>query len=386
MTRKKVKLVWIASDNARKASFKKRRLGLLKKVSELTTLCGVYAFAVINGPDEDHPVIWPSLSAAQHLYRRFHSLPEVERQKKMTNQETYLKERTTKTQDLLKKHIKKNQELELDLLMHQLHQGRQIYQLTNGELLGLFWMIEERIRDCRKRIEYHHQVHRLPPPGLVTSNSPLLETENNEIDLIDNGRNLMDQWFIDMVMNTNDKIGGSSSSMAGELGFVQAEGNGVDLMNGGGSSMVEVSEIGGTGTIIVEGDGEENNLLSEWNFGGNDDSGMSEIEKLVNDIGGVGGHVELNASSMDLSHEQGDFGINCNVVGGPMGSVYTDGVEVNDDAEMMLHGLYENGISGEENVNQNGNDQNELEEDDEVEDEDDEDDLLSKEWSNNFTP
>ncbi|XP_038904451.1 agamous-like MADS-box protein AGL80 [Benincasa hispida] len=160
MTRKKVKLVWIASDNARKFCFKKRRLGLLKKVSELTTLYGFFAFAVVNGPDEVHLVIWSSLSAAQHLYCHFLSLLEVERKKKMTNQETYLKERATKAQDMLKKLIKKNQELKLDLLMHQLHQGHHISQLTNEELLALFWMVGGR---------------------------------EQWMDLVDNGRNLMDQ-------------------------------------------------------------------------------------------------------------------------------------------------------------------------------------------------
>ncbi|XP_038876401.1 uncharacterized protein LOC120068839 [Benincasa hispida] len=124
---------------------------------------------------------------------------------------------------MLKKLIKKNQELELDLLMHQMHQCRHISQLTNGELLALFWMVRERIRDCRKRIEYHQQVQRLPstPTEFVPSNSHLLDIGSNEMDLVDNGRNLMDQWFIDMVMNSNNKIGGSSSNMARELGFVQ---------------------------------------------------------------------------------------------------------------------------------------------------------------------
>ncbi|XP_038904450.1 MADS-box transcription factor PHERES 1-like [Benincasa hispida] len=324
MTRKKVKLVWIASDNARKASFKKRRLRLLKKVSELTTLCGVFVFAVVNGPDEDHPVIWPYLSAAQHLYRRFLSLSEVERQKKIMNQETYLKERTTKAQVMLKKLIKKNQELELDLLMHQLHQGRHISQLTNEELLALFWMVGKWIRDCRKRIEYHQEVHRPPPPPpeFVPFNSPLLEIGSNEMDLVDNGRNLMDQWFIDMVMNSIDKIGGSSSSMVEELGFVQSEVNMGDLMNGG-NSMVEIGELGGTETIIVEGDGDENILLSEWNFGVNDNFGMSEIEKLVNDINAVG--VEATVSPIDFTHQVG-FGIGGDVNDGdPTGILYFDG-------------------------------------------------------------
>ena len=363
MTRKKVKLVWIASDNARKASFKKRRLGLMKKVSELTTLCGVYAFAVVYGPDDDNPVIWPSLSAAQHLYRRFHSLPEVERQKKMTNQETYLKERTAKAQDLLKKHMKKNQELEIDLLMHQLHQGRQIYQLSTEELLGLFWMVEEKMRECRKRIEYHQQVHRLhPPPGFVSSNTPLLPTGSNEMDLVDNGRNLMDQWFIDMVMNSNDKIGGSSSSMAGELGF-QSEGN------VGGNSMMEVVDLGGRTTITAEGDMDENNLLCDWNFGGTG-CGMSEIEKLVSNLGGV----DDNASPMDLANPQANYGMIGD--GG-------DGASV--EAEMMLHGLFG---SGTRSRSSNGTENETLIEkvNEEEEEEEDEDDLLNKEWPNNFTP
>lgn len=206
------------------------------------------------------------------------------------------------------------------------------------------------------------------------------------MDLVDNGRNLMDQWFIDMVMNSsNDKIGGSSSSMAGELGF-QSEANGGGLINGGGNLMMEIGNLGGRGTIAAEGDGEENNLLSDWNFGGTG-SGMSEIEKLVNNINGG---VDETASPMDLTNQRGDFGI-----GGDGGSgrdhmsLYSSkggggGIGGNDDAEMMLHGLFGSGSSNEnENENENGKEDHEVEE--EVEDEE-EDDLLSKEWPNNLTP
>ncbi|KAJ6749931.1 hypothetical protein OIU85_000547 [Salix viminalis] len=60
MARKKVKLMWIVNDAARKASLKKRRDGLLKKVSELTILCGIEAFVIIYCPDDPEPAIWPS--------------------------------------------------------------------------------------------------------------------------------------------------------------------------------------------------------------------------------------------------------------------------------------------------------------------------------------
>ncbi|MBA0619522.1 hypothetical protein Godav_028682 [Gossypium davidsonii] len=52
MTRKKVTLAWISNDSARKVSLKKRRLGLMKKMSELTTLCGIRACLIIYSSNE----------------------------------------------------------------------------------------------------------------------------------------------------------------------------------------------------------------------------------------------------------------------------------------------------------------------------------------------
>ncbi|CAN0920848.1 Agamous-like MADS-box protein AGL80 [Linum grandiflorum] len=48
MTRKKVKLAYITNDSARKATYNKRKKGLIKKVSELSTLCDVQACAIIT--------------------------------------------------------------------------------------------------------------------------------------------------------------------------------------------------------------------------------------------------------------------------------------------------------------------------------------------------
>uniref|UniRef100_A0A804I4U9 MADS-box domain-containing protein n=1 Tax=Musa acuminata subsp. malaccensis TaxID=214687 RepID=A0A804I4U9_MUSAM len=39
MARKKVKLAWIANDSMRRATFKKRKMGLMKKVNKLAMLC-----------------------------------------------------------------------------------------------------------------------------------------------------------------------------------------------------------------------------------------------------------------------------------------------------------------------------------------------------------
>ncbi|KEH29199.1 MADS-box transcription factor family protein [Medicago truncatula] len=60
---KKVKLAFIA--NARKTTYNKRQKGLFKKVYELSTLCGVEACAIVYGPYEPQPKIWPSPQGVQ---------------------------------------------------------------------------------------------------------------------------------------------------------------------------------------------------------------------------------------------------------------------------------------------------------------------------------
>ncbi|CAI0402280.1 unnamed protein product [Linum tenue] len=122
--RKKVKLAWIENEAARKASLRKRRPGLLKSVSELTTLCGLEGMCLIYGPGEQHPTVWPSHEVAEQLLRRFLSLPEIERSKKMTNQEGYLLDAILKAQENHRKELRKLQNMELSWLMDEvLHQA-----------------------------------------------------------------------------------------------------------------------------------------------------------------------------------------------------------------------------------------------------------------------
>ncbi|KAJ9184588.1 hypothetical protein P3X46_004300 [Hevea brasiliensis] len=235
MTRKKVKLVWIVNDAARKASLKKRRIGLLKKVSELTTLCGVSAFAIIYSPDEREPMLWPSRPVVQQLLMRYQTMPEIERCKKMMNQESYLKERIAKVQEQFRKHQRKNREIELACLMDRLHQGNGVDDFEVNELQGLIWLLEEKMKDIRKRVEYFQQVPPLPPgpfplaPPLPLSphGGPIMEQMGHQFGGGGSGGDIMrdnptdamvwDQWFVDM-MNNSENIAGSSSGTKNEQG------------------------------------------------------------------------------------------------------------------------------------------------------------------------
>ncbi|XP_050229306.1 MADS-box transcription factor PHERES 1-like [Mercurialis annua] len=180
MTRKKVKLVWIVNDSARKASLKKRRIGLLKKVSELTILCGVSAFAIIYSPGEAEPMIWPSRSVMQQMLIRYENIPEIVKYKKMMNQEIYLKERLGKNHEHSKKSKKKNRDLEMSYLMDRLHSQRNgIDDFAAIEMQILIWLLEERMRNVRKRVDFFQQVPPLPPLG----RPPPLPSRGTRIDM-----------------------------------------------------------------------------------------------------------------------------------------------------------------------------------------------------------
>ncbi|GAV63873.1 SRF-TF domain-containing protein [Cephalotus follicularis] len=213
MTRKKVKLVWIASDSARKASLKKRRVGLLKKVSELTILCGIHAFVMVYSPDDNEPAVWPSPPEVQQLLARYQSMPEIERSKKMVNQESYLKERIGKEHEQLKKLHRKNKEVEMLHLMRQINQGKALDEFHISELQGLLWLVEEKRKEIRKRIDYFQQDSLppvpIPPQGPVPGDDKGRVGSNGVDGKPAADPHTWDQWFLDLLNSEN--IADSSS-------------------------------------------------------------------------------------------------------------------------------------------------------------------------------
>jgi len=103
MARSKVQLAFIVNDVARKAAYKKRKKGLLKKVVELSTLCGIEACAIVYGPYEPQLEIWPSPEGVQFVLSKFMTMNEFQKCKKMMNQETFMTQRVLKVEEKLKK-------------------------------------------------------------------------------------------------------------------------------------------------------------------------------------------------------------------------------------------------------------------------------------------
>ncbi|KAF9607053.1 hypothetical protein IFM89_030826 [Coptis chinensis] len=162
MARKKVKLQWIANDSARRATFKKRKKGLMKKVSELSTLCGVEACAIVYGPYDPQPDVWHSPSEVHRVLMRFKSMPEMEQSKKMMNQEGFLRQRVVKLNEQLKRQQRENREQEITQLMNQGMMGKSLHDVSMEDLGDLGWLIEEKLKVVRAKMEVQRKAMAAP--------------------------------------------------------------------------------------------------------------------------------------------------------------------------------------------------------------------------------
>ncbi|KAH7671657.1 MADS box transcription factor domain-containing protein [Dioscorea alata] len=159
MARRKVKLSWIANDSARKATLKKRRKGMLKKTKELSVLCDVNACAIVYSPDEYRPEVWPpEPERAMRVLSSFKSLPEMEKSKKMLNQEGFLRQCISKTQEQLQKLEKENRESRTKLLMLQGLDGnngsRIMHALTVEDVTSLASLLEKKAKLVEDRLNH----------------------------------------------------------------------------------------------------------------------------------------------------------------------------------------------------------------------------------------
>ncbi|KAJ9707498.1 hypothetical protein PVL29_002501 [Vitis rotundifolia] len=152
MARKKVKLQWIVNDTARKATYKKRVKGLMKKVKELSILCGVDACAITYSPYHQQPEVWPSPSEVERVLAEFKSRPENDQTKKVLNQENFTWQRITKARDELGKQQKKNRKSEIEHLRTQCLSGKRLEGLESRDLGDLMWAIDDQLEAVKHRM------------------------------------------------------------------------------------------------------------------------------------------------------------------------------------------------------------------------------------------
>ncbi|XP_057755491.1 agamous-like MADS-box protein AGL80 [Arachis stenosperma] len=181
MARKKVELKYIANDSKRRVTQKKRKSGLIKKVDEISTFCGVDACAIIYSSDDPQPEVSSSPSGVNRVISRFKEMPELEQSKKMMSQESFLRQRIQKGQDQLKKLKNENRKKEMNNLMFQSLGGYQsLDNATMIDLNDLAWIIDQNINEVNK------QMSKLQGQEGTSSNNNGVATINGEQAQVDN--------------------------------------------------------------------------------------------------------------------------------------------------------------------------------------------------------
>ncbi|KAK2456811.1 hypothetical protein P8452_03840 [Trifolium repens] len=152
MTRKKVKLAFIVDDSARKATYKKRKNGIIKKVSELTILCGIPACAIISNPFDSKAEVWPNLAEAKQVIERYQNSSVIDGAKNV-NQESFLLQRITKAREQLKKQKHDNREKELTIRMIGYMKNKQMPDdLSVSDLKEFNKLIEKNLKEIDNKI------------------------------------------------------------------------------------------------------------------------------------------------------------------------------------------------------------------------------------------
>ncbi|KAJ7949678.1 agamous-like MADS-box protein AGL80 [Quillaja saponaria] len=139
----KVKLEFISSESARRVTFKKRKAGVLKKISELMTLCGINACAVIYSGSDAQPEVWPSPEEAFRVIEKFKDLPAAQQGKNMMDQKLFLMNAINKLNKKLGREQDKAQRLERELLLFDWLHGNNFYCLKT--LMEVIHVLDEKI-------------------------------------------------------------------------------------------------------------------------------------------------------------------------------------------------------------------------------------------------
>lgn len=176
--RKKVKLSLIENETSRKATFNKRRKGLVKKINELVTLCDVKACAVVSSPYNSTPEAWPSREGVEEVVSKFMEFSVRERTKKMVDQEAFIRQRIAKEKEQLNKLCEENRNSQIRELMFGCLKGKMdVHHLGESDLRDLSSFIDMYVNDLTHRIEFltknGESSSSLPPPIVVDAAAPV---------------------------------------------------------------------------------------------------------------------------------------------------------------------------------------------------------------------
>ncbi|GFQ04299.1 mads-box transcription factor pheres 2 [Phtheirospermum japonicum] len=185
MSRKKITLAFIKDNTNRKASFRKRRKGLIKKVREISTLCDVDACAITFSPYDQTVEVWPSPEGALAVLARYGAISgRHPRPGKEMDPESFTLQRIKKTRRKTERLCNQNKRSDLELVMYRCMAGME--RLDNLDVRDWAEMgrsINQMIRDVQSKLGKFmtegvgccdSQAAMAPPPPVAPMDPPPL--------------------------------------------------------------------------------------------------------------------------------------------------------------------------------------------------------------------
>ncbi|KAK7302121.1 hypothetical protein RJT34_13001 [Clitoria ternatea] len=181
---------------------------LMKKVEEISILCGIDACAIIYGPNNPKPDIWPSVEGVQEMLTKFMEHPKSEQWKKMHNQETFLREKIVKTQEQLKKLKKENNTKEMTLHMLQCcNVGKVFDNATMADMKELLCLIDQYMKDIERNIKLIQAMENTNQHGDM-----YLAQWNEDLAMQNQ------QWNMELINDANAGASGNEFVSVGDVG------------------------------------------------------------------------------------------------------------------------------------------------------------------------
>ena len=170
MARKKVTLQYIAKDSARRTRFRNRLGSLMKKATELGTMCDVKTCLVVYGEGEAEPQVFPSHAEAVDILNEFKSMPELGHCKKTLDQEALLNPGIAKLRDQVDKTNHECEDGEIRYLLHKTMHGdlSGLVGLNIEELTKVGYKVDVLLKSIMERMAKIHSQAPPPAPWVTT--------------------------------------------------------------------------------------------------------------------------------------------------------------------------------------------------------------------------